>query len=180
VAGRKTVAYLTRAPYPVAQPERIDPAADAWVGRLKEAAGVCRSLRGEMKLSPAERVPLLITGDDGFLAEAAPALKALAKLSEVRLLDADAFAQATQLAPVLVLGAAKLALEVAIDLDAERARVAKEIARLEGEITKAHAKLGNESFVARAPAAVVAQERQRVADFEQQLTQQRAMAARLG
>jgi valyl-tRNA synthetase len=180
VAGRKTVAYLTQAPYPVAQPERIDAAADAWVARLKEAVGVCRSLRGEMKLSPAERVPLLVQGDDGFLAEAAPVLKALAKLSEVRLLDADAFAGATQMAPVLVLGSAKLALEVQIDLEAERARVAKEIARLEGEIAKAHAKLGNESFVARAPAAVVAQERQRVADFEQQLTQQRAMAARLG
>jgi valyl-tRNA synthetase len=174
------VAYLTQAPYPAAQPERIDPHADAWVARLKEAAGVCRSLRGEMKLSPAERVPLLITGGDGFLAEAAPALKALAKLSEVRLVDAEAFASATAMAPVLVLGSAKLALEVQIDVDAERARLAKEIARLEGEIAKAQAKLGNESFVARAPEAVVAQERQRLLDFEQQLTQQRAMAARLG
>jgi valyl-tRNA synthetase len=58
-------------------------------------------------------------------------------------------------------------------------RVAKEVARLEGEIVKAHAKLGNESFVARAPEAVVAQERARLADFEQQLIQQRSMLERL-
>jgi valyl-tRNA synthetase len=78
-----------------------------------------------------------------------------------------------------VFGAARLALEVQIDLDAERARVAKEVTRLEGEIVKAHAKLGNESFVARAPAAVVAQERQRLADFESQLSQQRQIQEKL-
>ena len=119
-----------------------------------------------MNLSPAERVPLLVEGNDAFLQAAAPLIKTLAKLSEVRFLDAAAFAQATQLAPVLVHGQAKLALEVKIDLDAERARVAKEVARLEGEIVKAQAKLGSESFVARAPEAVVAQERARLAGFE--------------
>lgn len=179
VAERKETAYLVTARYPVAQPDKIDPASDAWMARLKEAVGVCRSLRGEMKLSPAERVPLLVCQDDGFLAEAAPLLKALAKLSELRVLDAPAFAAATTLAPVLVLGRAQLALEVAIDIEAEKQRVAKEIARLEGEIVKAHAKLGNESFVARAPEAVVAQERARLAGFEQQLAQQRAIAERL-
>jgi valyl-tRNA synthetase len=179
VADRKDTPYLVNARYPVAQPDKIDPACDAWMARLKEAVGVCRSLRGEMKLNPGERVPLLVSSDDGFLAEAAPLLKALAKLSEVRLLDKPAFAEATKLAPVLVLGGAQLALEVQIDIEAEKLRVAKEIARLEGEIVKGHAKLGNESFVARAPEAVVKQERQRLADFEQQLAQQRGIAERL-
>jgi valyl-tRNA synthetase len=58
-----------------------------------------------------------------------------------------------------------VALHVEVDVNAETERLSKEIARLQGEITKAHGKLGNESFVARAPAAVVAQEKQRVADF---------------
>ena len=58
-----------------------------------------------------------------------------------------------------------MALHVAIDVAAERDRLRKEIDRLGGEIIKATAKLGNESFVARAPAAVVEQERTRVADF---------------
>ncbi len=180
VAQRKSTAYLAQAAYPQAQLDRIDPHADAWMLRLKDAVNACRSLRGEMKISPAERVPLLVCGDaDGFINEAGSALKALAKLSELRVLDDAAFAQATQLAPVLVFGSAKLALEVQIDIEAERLRVAKEVARLEGEIVKAHAKLGNESFVARAPEAVVAQERARVAGFEQQLIQQRSMLERL-
>ncbi|MBH9575750.1 valine--tRNA ligase [Inhella proteolytica] len=174
--GRRIVS----AAYPQAQLDKLDETSEAWVARLKEAVGICRSLRSEMKLSPAERVPLLVSGDTAFLAEAAPLLKALAKLSELRVLDEAAFAEASRLAPVLVLGQAKLALEVQIDIDAERTRVAKEVARLEGEITKAQAKLGNESFVARAPEAVVAQERQRLADFEAQLSQQREQLARLG
>ena len=73
-----------------------------------------------------------------------------------------------------------MALKVEIDVEAERARIAKEIARLEGEVSKANAKLSNESFVARAPAAVVEQERQRIADFSATVVRLKDQAARLG
>ncbi len=184
VAGRKVAGSddsIVRAPYPVAQPERIDAQADAWMDKLKALVGVCRNLRGEMGLSPAERVPLYAQGDAAFIEAAAPVLKALAKLSDVKVFaDATAFADATKVAPVSVLGEAHLALHVEIDVAAERERLGKEVKRLEGEIAKANAKLGNESFVARAPAAVVEQEKQRLADFGATLAKLRDQLARLG
>ena len=94
--------------------------------------------------------------------------------------DDAAFADATRDAPVAVLGATRLALHVEIDRGAEIARLAKEIERLDGEIAKANAKLGNESFVGRAPAAVVDQERKRVAEFTATVARLRDQRARLG
>ena len=183
-AGRKHAgsdASIVVARYPAAQLERVDAGADAWIAQLKEVVGQCRTLRGEMNLSPATRVPLHTFGEADFIASAAPLLKALAKLSDVRpCSDEDAFARATALAPVAVRGALRLALHVEIDVGAERERLAKEVARLEAEIAKAQAKLGNESFVARAPAAVVDQERQRLADFTMTLSRVKDRAARLG
>jgi valyl-tRNA synthetase len=93
--------------------------------------------------------------------------------------DDAAFAAATRAAPVAVAGSVRLALHVEIDVDAETARLTKEIARLEGEITKAEAKLDNPGFVARAPAPVVEQERARLADFRQALGRLRDQRDRL-
>jgi valyl-tRNA synthetase len=166
IAGRKTHASLMLAAYPQAQPEKIDAASEAKVQQLKDLAYACRNLRGEMNLSPAVKVPLIASGNAESLAEFAPYLKALAKLSEMQI-AADGFEQlaAEASAPVAVVGETRLMLKIEIDVAAERERLGKEIARLEGEIVKAQGKLGNESFVARAPAAVVEQEKKRLADF---------------
>ena len=151
--------------YPKAQPEKIDENAEAWVALLKESVDACRSLRGEMNISPATKVPLIAAGDVVQLQAYAPHLKALAKLAEVEIVtdlpEADA--------PVALAGEFKLMLKIEIDVAAEKERLAKEIARLEGEISKANGKLTNESFVARAPAAVVEQEKARVAEFSASL-----------
>jgi valyl-tRNA synthetase len=66
-----------------------------------------------------------------------------------------------------------------IDLDAERTRLAKEIARIQGEIRKCEDKLGNANFIDHAPAAVVEQERTRLADWSTQLDALRGQAERL-
>ena len=167
------------AAYPVAQLERVDPKADAWMAQLKAMVAAVRALRAEMNLPPGQRVPLLVHGD-GFAAQAAPVLQALARLSEVRTIDDDAaFSQATAAAPVTVVGPARLALHVEVDIAQERERLGREIARLETEVGKAQARLGNESFVARAPAAVVEQERGRLAEFSASLERLRAQLSRL-
>jgi valyl-tRNA synthetase len=184
VAGRKSsdqnTDTVTTAAYPQAQLEKVDPRADAWVAKLKELVGACRQLRSEMQLTPSDKVPLLTLGEAGFMAEAAPLLKALARLAEVRAVAGEAeFAALTQHAPVVVRGDARLALHIEIDVAAETARLDKEIARLQAELGKAEAKLGNESFVARAPAAVVQLERDRMAEFSRSLARLQDQRSRL-
>jgi len=181
LAGRKAQgASIVNAAYPEADLSLVDAEADAWVARLKSLVSACRVLRSEMQLQPGNRVPLNTYGDGAFIAQAAPVLKALAKLSEVNVLsDEAAFIAATRLSPVTNVGEARLALHVEIDVAAEQARVTKEIARLEGEVAKATAKLSNENFVARAKPEVVDQERKRIADFTATLVQLRDQAARL-
>ncbi|VVE53127.1 valine--tRNA ligase [Pandoraea anhela] len=167
-------------PYPVADMSKIDEGDEAWMQQLKAAVDACRNLRGEMNLSPAQRVPLLVAGDVPFLTSIAPYLQTLAKLSEVQVLadEATLDAQAAG-APLAVVGPNKLALKVEIDVAAERERLGKEVKRLEGEIAKCHGKLSNESFVARAPANVVELEKQRLVDFEAVLGKLQAQLARL-
>ncbi|KLO61360.1 valine--tRNA ligase [Delftia tsuruhatensis] len=171
--------------YPEAQPEKIDEAAIAYVGRIKQMIDACRTLRGEMGVSPAQRLPLLAVASSAdesqFLRTNAAVLQNLAKLSEVKVFDDEAaWAEAAQAAPVCVVGEARLALFVEIDVAAEKARLSKEAARLEGEITKANVKLGNEAFVAKAPPAVIDQEKKRVADFGATLIRIQEQLARLG
>jgi valyl-tRNA synthetase len=181
VAGRFTEgASIVTAAYPKAQLDRVDAEADAWVAKLKAMVGTCRALRSEMNLSPAARVPLNIVGDAAFVGQAAPLLKALAKLSEVTLfVDEAQFQTATRTAAVAVQGDSRLALHVEVDVEAETQRLSKEIARLQGEASRAAAKLGNASFVARAPAAVVAQEQQRITEFTATVARLQDQLARL-
>ena len=161
--------------YPKAQPEKTDEVAEAWVALLKESVDACRSLRGEMNISPATKVPLIAAGDVTKLQAYAPHLRALAKLADVEIVadlpEADA--------PVALAGDFRLMLKIEIDVAAEKDRLGKEIARLSGEIAKANGKLTNESFVARAPAAVVEQEKARVAEFSASLEKLTTQLAKL-
>jgi valyl-tRNA synthetase len=165
--------------YPVPQLKKIDEQAEAWMVQLKSMTDACRVLRSEMQLSPAVRVPLLIEasvdGNRENLHSFGPYLQALAKLSDVKVVEKLPESPA----PVSVVGEDKLMLVVEIDPEAERARLSKEIARLEGEIAKGNAQLGNENFVARAPAQVVAQMKERLANFSATLDKLREQFGKL-
>ena len=177
IAGRKTHDSVMLAAYPQAQTEKIDPASEAEVQYLKNLAYACRNLRGEMNLSPALRIPLLASGEGEKLATLVPYLKMLCKLSEMQIIDempTDASA------PIAIVGETRLMLQVQIDLAVERERLDKEIARLRSEIGKSESKLANDSFVARAPAAVVEQERKRLTDFVATLAKLQPQRERLG
>ena len=102
-----------------------------------------------------------MTGDLQTLKDFTPYIAALGKLSEVRIVDT----LLANDAPVQMVGDFKLMLEVKVDPVQERARLDKEIARLSGEVVKAEAKLNNPAFADKAPPAVVAQERARLAGF---------------
>ncbi len=177
IAGRKTHDSIMLAAYPRAEEYKIDAASEAKVERLKALAYACRNLRGEMNVSPALRMPLLVAGGGAEIAEFAPILQALAKLSEVQIVD-DMPADA--MAPVAVVGETRLMLKVEIDVAAEKVRLAKEIEKLEKQISIAQNKLNNEGFVARAPAAVIEQEKQRVAEFSATLDKLKPQLAKLG
>ena len=165
--------------YPMADAGKIDADAESWMVQLKALINACRNLRGEMQISPAKRVPLYIAAsnplEQAALHSLAAYMQGLCKLSEIHI---GAQLPESQ-APVAVVGEVRLMLEVEIDVAAERERLTKEISRIEAEIAKASAKLGNESFVARAPAAVVAQEKERVLNFSSTLGKLQEQFAKL-
>ncbi|WP_269901715.1 valine--tRNA ligase [Paenalcaligenes faecalis] len=178
VAGKRTADEATSIsvqPYPELNAKLLDETAEKQIAELKSQVDAIRALRSEMGLPPSERVPLLVQGDADMLERNTPYLKALAKMAEVEVHE-----QLPDLgAPVQVVGTTQLMLHVEVDVEAETARLTKEIDRLTIEINKANGKLNNASFVERAPAAVVEQERERLNSFTQTLEKIQGQLARL-
>jgi valyl-tRNA synthetase len=172
----KTSASISTQPFPTFLADRVNENANAKMALLKQMITAVRTLRSEMKISPAERVPLIASGDAATLNEFAPYIAALAKLSEVKIADTLPVNDA----PVQMVGEFKLMLEIKVDPVQERARLDKEITRLEIELTKATTKLSNPAFADKAPAAVVAQERDRLAAFAATLAKNKSQRASLG
>ncbi len=175
LAGKSGASIMLQR-YPQPEPSKIDEAAERDINTLKQLVSACRTLRGEMNVAPSQKLPLLAQGDAVQLRTYAPYLTALARLTEVIVVSTLPGDDA----PVSIVGDFKLMLKVEIDIVAERERLTKEIARLDAETTKARAKLDNQSFVAKAPPLVVAQEKERLARFSSTLEQMRAQLAKLG
>ena len=165
--------------YPTYEADRVDTAACEQMKDVKAIIDSVRNLRGEMKLSPSQKVPLLMSGSADACAEYAPYLQFLARLQSVEHAEnLDDQAKGT-VAPVAIVGDFKLMLKVEIDVAAERDRLSKEVARLTGEVAKCEGKLSNERFVSKAPEAVVAAERKRLEDFKALLAKVSEQLAKL-
>ncbi len=173
LAGRAGPTIML-APWPVRGEFAPDEAAEAEVAWMQRVILALRQIRGEMNIAPSRRMPLLVqhgsTLDEERLARHGGSLARLAGLGEISRLAAHerAPASATALAGELQLHVPMAGL---IDAGAEVERLAKLIAKNEGELSKARGKLANDNFVRNAPAEVVAQERARIAGFERDLAQ---------
>ncbi|HEV2429983.1 MAG TPA: valine--tRNA ligase [Burkholderiales bacterium] len=173
LAGKKGDTIMLQ-PYPKSQPEKIDEAAERESATAMAVVNAARNLKAEMKLTPQQRVPFYITGNPSSALLAA--VEALVRPSVIQAADELPSSES----PVAVVDAHRIMLHVEVDRAAEHERLSKESARLEGEIVKAKAKLGNSSFVERAPAKVVEQERARLAGFESTLAKVRQQLEKLG
>ncbi|MFO1428469.1 MAG: valine--tRNA ligase [Steroidobacteraceae bacterium] len=172
-AGRDG-ATIMQARWPEAAALDADTAVVAEMRWVMDFIQGVRQIRGEMDIAPSKALPVLLeqAGDDDRrrLREHAHYLKRLANIGEVTLLGAgDAAPQAA----TALLGDMKILVPMAglIDVDAEIARLGKRRTKAGQDLAKCEAKLGNASFVANAPAAVVEQERARIADFKRELAQ---------
>ena len=164
LAGKSGASIMVQT-YPQSDALRIDEAAERDIDTLKQLINACRTLRSEMNLKPGQKVPLIAQGDAAQLTAYAPYMAALSRLTDVQIVDVLPQADA----PVSIVGAFRLMLKVEIDKAAEKLRLEKERTRIVGEMAKSNAKLSNASFVDRAPPAVIAQERERLAKFEETL-----------
>ncbi|QKJ85529.1 Valine--tRNA ligase [Paramixta manurensis] len=172
-------------PFPTWSAESVDEAAIADTEWLKQAIVAVRNIRAEMNIAPGKPLDVLLRGASAEVQRRVndnrSFLQSLARLSAITLLAAD------DKGPVSVtklVEGAELLIPMAglVDKAAELERLVKEVTRLEGEIAKIAGKLSNEGFVSRAPEAVVAKERDRMAEFEQakaKLIEQQAVIAAL-
>ncbi|MCW0392637.1 valine--tRNA ligase [Xanthomonas sacchari] len=184
VAPRLGIAAPTISLQPYPEAASMDVAAYAGAAAdvewLKAMVSALRRVRSELQVAPSRQVPLLLQGgqaeDRARIERFAAQLRFLLKLESIQWLDdgAPSPAAATAIVGELTL---LVPLEGLVDLDAERLRLDKEIARVAAEKDKSEAKLGK--FTDKVPPAVVEQERQRLADWSAQLDGLRAQRAKL-
>jgi valyl-tRNA synthetase len=178
-----TESCLVHRPWPNAAGIMADDAATAEIEWFKNVLSGIRRIRSEMNISPAKVIPLLFADGDANdrarVTKFAAQIAFLARTEAPQWIDSSADEPA---AAAAVVGTLRVMIPLAglIDLGAEKARLTKEIARIEVEIRKCEGKLGNANFVANAPAEVVAQERQRIVDWNTTLGALREQAQKLG
>ncbi|MDF1601457.1 valine--tRNA ligase [Mesorhizobium sp. YIM 152430] len=163
-AARDTL--LCHADWPAPEFEDADAAAE--INWLIDIVSGIRSVRSEMNVPPAAIAPLVVVGGNSATRERIgrhePAIRRLARVGDIGFAS-----EAPKGAAQIVVGEATACLPLGdlIDLQAEAARLSKEIAKLDGEAQRIEKKLSNDKFVANAPDEIVAAEREKLAEFQQ-------------
>jgi valyl-tRNA synthetase len=161
-------------PYPEADDDAADEAAIADIEWVQQFILGIRQIRGEMDISPGKSLPVLLQhageADQQRATEHTQLLQRVGRVESVSILNEG---EQPPAAATALLGDMRLLVPMKglIDVDAERARLDKQMDKVQAELSKANGKLGNENFVNNAPAAVVTQERERVIEFEKTIVQ---------
>ncbi|MBG57440.1 MAG: valine--tRNA ligase [Porticoccus sp.] len=168
LAGAKGDTIMLQ-PYPEADDSRIDETAIADIEWLKRVIIGIRNIRGEMNITPAKHLPIYFNnGSADDLRKLNDNRQFLAKLANLEAITWLEPGDEAPMSATALVGNMEILVPMAglIDKDAELARLNKEIDKLQRELEKVQNKLGNENFVGKAPAEVVAKERERMADME--------------
>ena len=175
LANAKHSDSIMLAAYPVADQDKIVPAAFDKMGSLKELVEEVRKLRGEMGIAPNVKAPLFVEGGSD-LADCLKYLPALTRLTEAKLVDNLPEAED---APVAVCNGARLMLKVEIDKAAETARLSKEAEKLQKALDKLNAKLSKPGYTEKAPAHLVEKDKADLTELEDKMAKVQTQLAKL-
>ncbi len=174
---------LIVAPYPTGEDAFRDEAAERQVETVIDVVRAIRNIRSEKRVEPARFIEAYVVGDGSrpWLEAGAAYIEALARARPLRIVTALSEAPREQVA-MAVLRDAHVVVPLAglFDVEAERARLSKQLADAEGEVARLEAKLANEQFRARAPREVVAKEEAKLADARARAASLRERLAELG
>jgi valyl-tRNA synthetase len=168
-------------PYPQAQPQWVDSEAEKQMELLMGVVRAIRNLRTDLNCPPGKEVKAIFCGqpaDLKFLRGQAPYLRSLARVGTAEFRTAG---DAPKGAATVVVGSTEiyLPLDDLINLDEERARLAKEVAKMAEEIARVQKKLSNSDFIAKAKDEVIQKERDKAAQFDEKLRTLRSSLAKI-
>jgi valyl-tRNA synthetase len=168
---KQGVQFCAVAPFPVARPDLIDEASESQLALIQAAIVAIRNARQESGLPAQKRLPaILLAGDESTKELLARFSHAIVRLALLERLDVDT-RSGFALPPACVVNAsaafdAVLLLAGAIDVDAERARLGKELQKLQAEQASLKARLENKAFLEKAPVELVATLRERIVEID--------------
>ena len=170
------------APFPAPEQDKLDSTAEADTEWLKEVITAIRNIRGEMRIPPGKALPLYLhNGDEEDrrrLEENRNFLSRLAKLENIVWLSPE---QSAPPSVTQLVGRMEILVPMAglIDKTAELDRLGKEIHKLKQEVGRADERLKNPGFADRAPAEVVAKERDKLNEYRSQLAKLEEQAEKI-